>query len=88
MSTLVTYNGLQVLSPEPTATGGKAINDNFKMLSTDLATTNPTASQDNTQGFGVGSRWINTTSGAEWVCTNNATGACCVAGLDHNNHVR
>jgi hypothetical protein len=75
MSSLTSYNGLSVLTPEPSAAGGKAINDNFKALSTAQETSDPGSSNDNTEGYSVGSRWINTTTGVEWLCTSSATGA-------------
>ena len=41
------------------------------------ATTDPSSSNDNTQGFGVGSYWFNSTAGALrwWECVSSATGA-------------
>lgn len=39
------------------------------------ATTNPGANDDNTQGYAVGSRWVNTTSDNEYVCVDASTGA-------------
>lgn len=39
------------------------------------ATTDPTVSNDNTQDYGVGSRWFNSTTGIEWICQAAATGA-------------
>lgn len=39
------------------------------------ATTDPTAANDNTQGYGPGSEWINTTLNREWTCLSAATGA-------------
>ena len=75
MSSLANYNGLSVITPEPSATGGKAINDNFKALSTAQETSNPGSSNDNTEGYSAGSRWVNTTTGIEWLCTSSATGA-------------
>jgi hypothetical protein len=75
MSSLVSYNGLSVLTPEPSADGGKAINENFKALSTALETTDPGSSNDDTEYYSAGSRWINTTTGIEWLCTSSATGA-------------
>ena len=36
MSSLIDYNGLEVVNPDPTGEGGRAINDNFKTLSTCL----------------------------------------------------
>ena len=39
------------------------------------ATTAPSGSNDNTQDYGTGSRWINTTTGLEYVCVSAATGS-------------
>ena len=39
------------------------------------ATTDPGASNDTTQGYSVGSQWINTTTGRVWTCTGAAAGA-------------
>lgn len=39
------------------------------------ATTAPTASDDNTAGYAVGSRWINLNTDTEYVCTDASTGA-------------
>jgi hypothetical protein len=35
----------------------------------------PTAANDSTQGYQVGSRWLNTVTGNEYVCTNTTVGA-------------
>lgn len=40
-----------------------------------VATTNPTVSNDTTQGYSKGSYWINTTTNTYFVCTNASTGA-------------
>lgn len=39
------------------------------------ATTNPTVSDDNTQGYSAASIWVNTSTNAVFMCTNAATGA-------------
>jgi hypothetical protein len=39
------------------------------------ATVDPTASNDNTQDYGPGSHWCNTTNGRFWFCQSAATGA-------------
>lgn len=39
------------------------------------ATTNPTVSNDGTQGYAIGSIWINTTTGAQYFATGVGTGA-------------
>jgi hypothetical protein len=33
MSSLITYNGIQIVTPDPTGDGGLALNNNFKALS-------------------------------------------------------
>lgn len=38
------------------------------------ATTNPTVSDDNTGGYGIGSRWVNTSLDVEFVCLDTTTG--------------
>jgi hypothetical protein len=45
------------------------------IVPTILATVNPTASDDRSTGMHVGFRWLNTTTPAEFVCTNDAAGA-------------
>jgi hypothetical protein len=75
MSSLTSYNGLQVLTPEPSASGGKAISDNFKALSTPLHTANPGTTDDKNSYFSAGSRWFNTATGVEWVCTDASVGS-------------
>ena len=49
--------------------GGGGLTNNW------TATSAPTASNDNTQGYAVGSQWLWAAIGAEWVCTSAATGA-------------
>lgn len=39
------------------------------------ATTDPTSANDNTQGYGPGSIWFNTSNNREWLCISAATGA-------------
>ena len=39
------------------------------------ASTNPTVTNDGTQGYAVGSLWLNTTSNTVWIATSVATGA-------------
>jgi len=39
------------------------------------ATTDPAGSDDNTQDYSVGSRWLNTTAGRAWTCLSATTGA-------------
>lgn len=85
MSTLTSYNGLQVVTPDPTGGGGLAINNNFKALSTRIGQSNYTATRDPlaTDNASVpasaggpytqGSRWINTTTSSEFVCVASST---------------
>jgi Protein of unknown function (DUF2793) len=40
-----------------------------------VTTTNPTVTNDGTQGYTVGSKWINTSNNSEWVAISVATGA-------------
>jgi hypothetical protein len=47
----------------------------FKPQSNLAATANPIVGNDNTQGYAVGSTWVNTTNGTCWVATSVATGA-------------
>jgi len=48
------------------------------------ASTDPSTANDITQGYTVGSRWLNTTTQIEWVCTNS-TGAAAVWVPSTNN---
>jgi hypothetical protein len=47
----------------------------FKPQSNTAASTSPTNANDNTQGYAVGSTWINTVNSSCWVATSVATGA-------------
>ena len=49
--------------------------DNFKRANYLTATTNPTASNDGTQGYTVGSFWFNVTDSILYVCKDSSTGA-------------
>lgn len=40
-----------------------------------VTTTNPTAGDDNLDGYTIGSRWLNTSASKEWVALNVSTGA-------------
>lgn len=39
------------------------------------ASTDPSVSNDNSQDYGAGSRWLNTTAGRSWICLSAGTGA-------------
>lgn len=45
------------------------------VLSNFSATSAPTTANDNTQDYGVGSRWLNKTTGIEYVCSDATTNA-------------
>jgi hypothetical protein len=79
MATLEDYKRLDVLAAGPgLGAGGVAISDNFRKLADRfafLATTDPGAGDDRNDGFAVGSRWYNTATATEWICTNDAIGA-------------
>ncbi|MDB5343208.1 MAG: hypothetical protein JWP89_1585 [Schlesneria sp.] len=83
MASLVDYRGLQVVSPDPTGDGGLAIQNNLKNLvnwspkGVWAQTTNPTASNDNTDEYYPGSFWLrtNTTPSQLFVCKSSATAA-------------
>jgi len=49
--------------------GGTLVQDNF------AAVTNPAAANDSTQGYAVGSHWVNTATQEVFVCANAAAGA-------------
>src|SRR6185437_2990248 len=75
MTKLSEYNGIQIATPNPQDEGGLALNGNFKALSTHIDTVDPTAAADSTEGFSAGSRWFNSGSSEEWICTDPAEGA-------------
>ena len=49
--------------------------DNFKRANYLTATTNPTVSNDGTEGYTVGSVWFNVTDSILYICKSSATGA-------------
>jgi len=65
-SALTSSQSVAILAPEDNVLG---IKDNF------LATTAPVIGNDQTQGYSVGSRWINSSTGLTYICTSAATGA-------------
>jgi len=46
-----------------------------ELSNNDSATTDPSASDDVTQGWDIGSHWTNTAVGRVWFCVDNSTGA-------------
>ncbi len=65
---LITYAGPNAVSIYGLWVDDRGIN-NF------TATTDPGVGNDNTQGYGPGSEWFNTTTNREWTCLSAATGA-------------
>ena len=76
----ITYKGMTVCSPTTGAAGG-ALTDNFRELSDRIgpsnytATSAPAANHDISQGYYVGSRWIDTVNQIEYVCLDNTLGS-------------
>jgi len=50
------------------------------------ATTDPGASNDNTQGYGAGSWWLNTATGVMWRCRSAATSAAVWTAVELSDH--
>lgn len=83
MATLVNYKGLQVVSPEPTGTGGLAIQEDLQALvnwspkSVWTQTADPSVNDDETQDFYPGSMWLrtNATPPKLFICKTSAAGA-------------
>jgi len=59
----------------PLHTLASATAPGFKAQSNNAATTNPAVGNDNTQGYSVGSEWINTSNQTIWQAISVATGA-------------
>jgi hypothetical protein len=55
--------------------GNVATGAGFHPTSNFVATSNPTVSNDGSQGYSAGSRWINTSNTTEWVCIAATVGA-------------
>lgn len=60
---------------EPELSVGVKSSDNFKRANYLTATIDPTASNDGTQGYTVGSVWFNVTNGNSFICKDSSTGA-------------
>jgi hypothetical protein len=79
--TLIDYKGLDIVTPDPTGEGGLVINDNFKNIADRIGPSNytaiadPTVNDDESAGYFVGSRWLNTATNTEFICSDNTTGA-------------
>lgn len=77
MSTLTSYNGLQVVTPDPTGMGGLAINNNFKSLSGSRPQPVATVA---TTGALPSNTYSNGSSGVGATLTATATGTLIVDG--------
>ena len=62
-------------TPETELSVGVKGTDNFKRRNYLTATANPTVNDDNSDGFTVGSIWLNTSTGAMYICTDSTVGA-------------
>lgn len=67
------YDGAATFAQWSNATG---ITNNFS------ATSDPTVSNDTSQGYTPGSMWLNTTTGEMWRCVSNGSGAAVWEALD------
>lgn len=68
-------NNLSDLTNKPQARINLGLTGLANALSNMTATTDPTTSSDNTQGYSVGSTWFNTLTSAMFVATNVTTGS-------------
>lgn len=68
-------NNLSDLTNVPQARTNLGLTGLANALSNLTATTNPTVSSDSTQGYSVGSTWVNTTTQNIFVCASAAVGA-------------
>lgn len=72
---LLVSNNLSDLSNKATARTNLGLTGLANSQSNLTATTNPTSGSDNTQGYSLGSTWVNTSTNAFFVCVNASTGA-------------
>lgn len=68
-------NNLSDLTNVTTARANLNLTGLANALSNMTATTNPTVSSDNTQGYSIGSTWFNTTTDALFIASDVSTGA-------------
>ena len=59
----------------PAHVSASAAGPGFMPQSNMVATTNPSTGNDNTQGYAVGSHWVNTVNQSVWIAVSVATGA-------------
>jgi len=66
----------QILAPQNYGTLGTNSSGAPQLIANNfLAIVAPTTGNDNTQGYGIGSMWLNTVTTALYLCTSSATGA-------------
>jgi hypothetical protein len=85
MGAFIDYHGIDVRSPDPTGDAGLVLNNNFKELADRVAPVHtagadPTINDDEIDTAGNGkfyiwSKWLNTASGALFVCTDSTATA-------------
>ena len=71
-----TYKGLDLPNAAPTGTAGLNLKDDLKLLAdggVTLSTSDPTSTDDSTDGYFAGSLWLNTTDQTMFVCTDATT---------------
>lgn len=77
---MTNYKGLTVVN-SPVGDLGQALTNNFTTLADRIgvcnytAITDPGITNDSTQGYSTGSRWLNTVSASEFVCVSAGVGA-------------
>lgn len=72
---LLAANNLSDLPNKPQARTNLGLTGLANAQSNLTATTNPTVSSDNTQGYSAGSTWINTLTNTLFICANASAGA-------------
>ena len=61
MATITDHDGLDIVA-NPTGDAGQALTDNFKKLAMHKAASNPGTGDNSADGYGIGSRWLNTST--------------------------
>lgn len=88
---LVDYKGIQILDPAPTADAGLALHSNFMELADRIGPCNysavedPVATNDTTEGYEVGSFWLNNATDEVFFCTDNTEDAAVWTNLSTGN---
>jgi hypothetical protein len=86
-STLILNNGTDNIAQASVVAFLDSIN--VPLLHNFAGTTAPAVTDDSGDGYSVGSRWVDTTNGNEYVCLDNTLGAAVwrVGGFNNNNLV-